>query len=137
MDKAASAFVASKYAMKRPVDEFDRYQDVLSDTNNYIIKVFRDLIEDQYALSIKNGVLGVNISEILYINVGNSIIYTTRDTLTYIKGKRTEYLFIGWQEKILQRDDGGRVLMKVKFRLFHAVLDCLNKCNIAPLNSSL
>ena len=44
MDKASSAFIASKYAMKRLVEEFDRYQDVLIDTNNYIIKVFKDLI---------------------------------------------------------------------------------------------
>ena len=44
MDKAASAFIDSKYAIKSLVDEFESYQDFLSDTNNYIIKVIMDLI---------------------------------------------------------------------------------------------
>ena len=96
MDKAASAFKASKYAMKRLMDEFDRYQDVLSDTNNYIINVFKDLIENQYSLDTNNGVLDVNMSEVIYINAGGSIISQTRYTLTHIKGKRKEALFIGW-----------------------------------------
>ena len=60
MNKAASIFIASKYAMKILVDEFDSYQDVLSDTKNYIIKIFKGLIEDQYTLATKNGVLDFN-----------------------------------------------------------------------------
>ena len=62
MNKAASIFIASKYAMKILVDKFDRYQDVLSDTKNYIIKIFKGLIEDQYTLATKNGVLDFNRS---------------------------------------------------------------------------
>ena len=85
MDKDASAFIASKYVMKRPVDEFERYQDVLSYTKNYIIKVFKDLIEYQYALATKNGVLNINRSDILDINSGGSIIPLTRETLTISK----------------------------------------------------
>ena len=96
MDKATSAFIASKYSLKSLVDEFDRYQDVLSDTNNYIIKVFKYLIEEKYALVTKNRVIDVNRSDILYINSGGSITPLTRDTLTHIKGKRMKSLFIGW-----------------------------------------
>ena len=62
MNKSASIFIASKYAMKSLVDEFDRYQDVLSYTKNYIIKIFKGLIEDQYTLATKKGVLNFNRS---------------------------------------------------------------------------
>ena len=62
MNKAASIFIASKYAMKSLVDEFDRYQDVLSYTKNYIIKIFKGLIEDQYTLANKKRVLNFNRS---------------------------------------------------------------------------
>ena len=62
MNKSASIFIASKYAMKSLVDEFDRYQNVLSYTKNYIIKIFKGLIEDQYTLATKNGVLNFNRS---------------------------------------------------------------------------
>ena len=95
MDKSASEFIASKYAMKSLMDEFYRYRDILSDTNIYIIKVFKDLIEYQYALATKNGAIDVNGSEILYINAGCSIIYLTRETLNHIKVKSMETLFVG------------------------------------------
>ena len=62
MNKSASIFIASKYAMKSLVDEFDRYQDVLSYTKNYIIKIFKGLIEDQYTLANKKRVLNFNRS---------------------------------------------------------------------------
>ena len=137
MDKSASEFIASKYAMKSLMDEFYRYRDILSDTNIYIIKVFKDLIEYQYALATKNGAIDVNGSEILYINAGCSIIYLTRETLTHIKGKRMEALFVMWWDKILQKEYGGRVFLVVNFKLFQAVMDCMNKHKIAPPNSSL
>ena len=62
MNKSARIFIASKYAMKSLVDKFDRYQDVLSYTKNYIIKIFKGIIEDQYTLANKKRVLNFNRS---------------------------------------------------------------------------
>ena len=45
-----------------------------------------------------------------------------------------EALFIGRWYKILQREDDCRVFLEVNFKLFQAVMDCLNKRKIAPPN---
>ena len=48
-----------------------------------------------------------------------------------------EALFVMWWDKILQNEYDGRVFLVVNFKLFQAVMDCMNKHKIALPNSSL
>ena len=50
--------------------KLDRSQDVMSEARNNIKKGFEGLSEYQDALAFKNGVIGVDISNILDINMG-------------------------------------------------------------------
>ena len=106
-------------------------------TKNTIIKGFKDLIEDQYYLSTNNRLLDVDRSDIIDINPCGSIISLTRETMNHIKGKSMEALFVMWWDKILKNEYDGRVFLVVNFKLFQAVMDCMNKHKIAPPNSSL
>ena len=70
MEKVAIASAASKDAVKNLIDDLDTAQDILSEARDKIAKGFEDLIEDQDALAVENGVPDVDGSEIIDINVG-------------------------------------------------------------------
>ena len=91
----ATASAASKDAMKRLIDDFERTQDILRESRGQISQGFEDLREEREALTVENGVIDADGSEILRINAGGEIISVTRDTLTQIKGTRLEALSCG------------------------------------------
>ena len=70
MEKVAVAPTASKYDAKRLIYNLDRAPDVMSKAKNKINKGFEDMGEYQYALASKNGVIDVERSKILDINIG-------------------------------------------------------------------
>ena len=67
MEKVAVAPTASKYYGKIIIDNLDRAKDVTSYSMNKINKCFKDLSEYQDSLATNNGVIDVDISEILDI----------------------------------------------------------------------
>ena len=70
MEKVSAAPTDSKYDAKSLIYKLDRYQDVMSDDRNKIIKGFEDMSEYQDTLASKNGVIEVEKSNILDINLG-------------------------------------------------------------------
>ena len=70
MNKVAVAPTDSKYDVKRLIYKLDRSQDVMSEARNNINKGFEDLSKYQYALASENGVIDVDRSKILDINMG-------------------------------------------------------------------
>ena len=91
MEKVHTASTASDGAMKRLFDEFERAKDTLTKDFNrakdkfdkakddlekaktQIHERFEELREYQDSLAAENGVLGVDGSEVLDINVGGSL----------------------------------------------------------------
>ena len=144
MEKVDTAYNVSDGAMKMlfnkyeiAKDEFNRAKDVLRKANNQIHEGFEELREDQDALAAKNGMLDVNVSEILDINVGGVIISVTRYTLTLIKGTRLEALFSGRWDKRLKRNEGGRMFLDVNPNCFGEVVNLLRKRQITLPEYSL
>ena len=70
MEKVDIASTASKYLIKKLVEDYYRVQDVLSEARDQIAKGSEDPKKDQDTLAAENGMLNVDRSEIMEINTG-------------------------------------------------------------------
>ena len=85
-------------------------------------------------LLIKNNESSISTNstkEVFVLNVGGKLMYTTRDTLTYIPNTLLSSIFT--QEKqshLIQRDNNGRIFLDLPSNLFEHALHQIRRWNI-------
>jgi len=105
----------------------------IKEENQAIKSRYKDIIDRQEALAFQHGCEHAKPSDIIYLNVRRTELFTRRrDILTVVKGSRLEALFSGRWENQLLRDESERVFMRnVIPDMFKKILEYLYMVKIA------
>lgn len=99
----------------------------LENAGKQVLNRFNKLEEEKVEAAASNGDDGVSDDDIIEINAGGKIMSARRGTLTQWKGTRLEALFSGRWDKMLLRDNEGRVFLDVDGDCFQAIVVYLNQ----------